>query len=89
MKNLILVSVFMLTFAFAAMSESNVVNEKVPSKSEVSTKNTNSPKGDSTNDWVCCTVERNGGSATVCRTDGNARKACRQARRYTRKQITK
>ena len=31
-------------------------------------------------DWACCTVSNSDSEVTVCRADGNLRKACREAR---------
>lgn len=33
-------------------------------------------------EWVCCTVSTSDSEVTVCRSDGNVGKACRQARKF-------
>lgn len=84
MKNVFFALAFMLvgTFAFAATGEVSKLNENTTIAIVKLKTNQTSEKAEY--DWACCTVERNGGSATVCRADGNAAKACRQARRLTR-----
>ncbi|WP_445956628.1 hypothetical protein [Yeosuana sp.] len=85
MKNLLFVLAFMLmgTFAFASSGEFEIVKESTAIlKMEAKKIKTLETKFEY--DWACCTVTRNGGSATVCRSDGNAAKACRQARQYTK-----
>ena len=37
-------------------------------------------------DWVCCTVSNGSSEVTVCRADGNLRRACRRARRLLNQQ---
>ncbi|WP_340156429.1 hypothetical protein [uncultured Winogradskyella sp.] len=86
MKNVFFALAFMLvgTFAFASTGEVTKLNENSPIEIvELKTAKTSEKAEDG---WACCTVTRNGGSATVCRADGNAGRACRQARRLTRAQ---
>ena len=84
MKNLFFALAFMLvgTFAFAS---SEVVNSNI----NVITIESNSDEREKNlkiDEWACCTVNRNGGSATVCRADGDVSAACNQAIKYTQKQ---
>jgi hypothetical protein len=86
MKNVFFALAFMLigTFAFASTGEVIKLNDNVTTSIVESKTAKTSEKAE--DDWACCTVSRNGGSATVCRSDGNAARACRQARRLTRVQ---
>ena len=73
---------FMLVGTFATIAEVDSLNENLAiSNIDLEVDKALDKAED---EWACCTVTRNGGSATVCRADGNTRRACRQARRYTR-----
>lgn len=86
MKNVFMALALMLvgTFTFASTGEVTKLNESTTIEIvELKPANTSEKAED---DWACCTVTRNGGSATVCRADGNVSRACRQARRLTKAQ---
>jgi hypothetical protein len=84
MKNLFFALAFMLvgTFTFAS-SEAIDSNINLITIESISDEKEDNKKID---EWVCCTVNRNGGSATVCRADGDVTAACNQAIKYTQKQ---
>ncbi|WP_157594936.1 hypothetical protein [Psychroflexus tropicus] len=84
MKNLFFALAFVLvgTFTFAETGKVTKLNQNTTIKIVELTITKLSEKTEG--DWACCTVTRNGGSATVCRRDGNVGRACREARRLTR-----
>tara|TARA_R110002072_G_scaffold275124_1_gene436209 strand:+ start:247 stop:501 length:255 start_codon:yes stop_codon:yes gene_type:complete len=84
MKNVFFALAFMLigSFAFASTGEVIKLNKNITTSIVELKTDKSSEKAE--DGWACCTVSRNGGSATVCRADGNASKACRQARRFTK-----
>lgn len=85
MKNVFFTLAFMLvgTFTFASTGEViKLNNNTITSIVELKTAKTSKKAVDG--GWACCSVSRNGGSATVCRSDGDAAKACSQALEYTK-----
>ena len=76
MKNLF----FILVLAVGLMSftSANEVNRDLTINKKTVLLNVNNVNEDA---WVCCTVSNSSSQVTVCRPDGNLRKACNRARR--------
>jgi hypothetical protein len=80
---------FILVLAIGLMSftSSNEVNNDLISSDLTISKGTVDLNTNITTvDWACCTVSNSSSEVTVCRADGNSRRACRRARRLLNQQ---
>ena len=85
MKNLVMTLVFMLTLTFAFASTELAKEHDLSTTVTEMTVKMKEPAKKADDEFVCCTVSSGDYSVTVCRTDGNINKACRQAIRVLKR----
>ncbi len=85
MKNLVMTLVFMLTLTFAFASTELVKEHDLSTSVTEMTAKMKEPVRNTDDELACCTVSSGDYSVTVCRTDGNINKACRQAIRVLKR----